>query len=296
MLRRTARRELPLLVARSARCSRFSTGATVGPSDPTSQTVGRHGQGVVARTSHTDARSSNRFASTPALSPRAPSIPSCSPRPRASPTRATRRRFDCRCGTLFPTRYPRPRTSAEALRVLGTASSAVGLVADARGDCACSRDNADLKEASRSLPRDLFFRSHCRDHLPPLLVAPGPPPLSRALPSPHAHRYRTAVGFEPCARSAPSYACRHVRDLNHSVQRAVLLARGAEVKAHTWAPQARAARRDLGSTILSEEASVSPPKRPRFGGNVSQPPSPRPHRRALYRGAEVRDLRPPRPP
>src|SRR5918911_1430220 len=101
-----------------------------------------------------------------------------------------------------------------------------------------SATNANLKdEASRGgFRQDLFFRLNTVEiHLPPLRERPEDiAALAEHFLRRHAQRYRKPLrGFETAALEAlAAYAWPgNVRELDHVVQRAVLLARGAEVKA-----------------------------------------------------------------
>jgi DNA-binding NtrC family response regulator len=116
-------------------------------------------------------------------------------------------------------------------------------------------------------------------HLPPLRERPEDiPALAAHFLRGHAHRYRKELtGFEPAALEAlAAYAWPgNVRELDHVVQRAVLLARGAEVKAADLG-LLQAARSEGGERRL-EEMSLEEVERlliqkalRRFGGNVSQ--------------------------
>jgi DNA-binding NtrC family response regulator len=145
-----------------------------------------------------------------------------------------------------------------------------------------SATNANLKEeaATGRFRQDLFFRLNTVEiHLPPLRERPEDlPPLAAHFLRRHAHRYRKELmGFEPAALEAlAAYAWPgNVRELDHVVQRAVLLARGAEVKAADLG-LLQAARSEGGERRL-EEMSLEEVERlliqkalRRFGGNVSQ--------------------------
>ncbi|HEX6185246.1 MAG TPA: sigma-54 dependent transcriptional regulator [Pyrinomonadaceae bacterium] len=145
-----------------------------------------------------------------------------------------------------------------------------------------SATNANLKEeaATGRFRQDLFFRLNTVEiHLPPLRERPEDlPPLAAHFLRRHAHRYRKELtSFEPAALEAlTAYAWPgNVRELDHVVQRAVLLARGAEVKAADLG-LLQAARAEGGERRL-EEMSLEEVERlliqkalRRFGGNVSQ--------------------------
>jgi DNA-binding NtrC family response regulator len=145
-----------------------------------------------------------------------------------------------------------------------------------------SATNANLKEeaAAGRFRQDLFFRLNTVEiHLPPLRERPEDlPPLAAHFLRRHAHRYRKELtSFEPAALEAlAAYAWPgNVRELDHVVQRAVLLARGAEVKAADLG-LLQAARAEGGERRL-EEMSLEEVERlliqkalRRFGGNVSQ--------------------------
>src|SRR5215204_4103687 len=145
-----------------------------------------------------------------------------------------------------------------------------------------SATNSNIKEESASgrFRQDLFFRLNTVEiHLPPLRERPEDiPALAAHFLRRHAHRYRKELtGFEPPALEALAvYAWPgNVRELDHVVQRAVLLARGAEVKAADLG-LLQAARGEGGERRL-EEMSLEEVERlliqkalRRFGGNVSQ--------------------------
>ena len=145
-----------------------------------------------------------------------------------------------------------------------------------------SATNANVKEeaATGRFRQDLFFRLNTVEvHLPPLRERPEDiPALAAHFLRRHAHRYRKELtSFEPAALEAlATYAWPgNVRELDHVVQRAVLLARGAEVKAADLG-LLQAARSEGGERRL-EEMSLEEVERlliqkalRRFGGNVSQ--------------------------
>jgi DNA-binding NtrC family response regulator len=145
-----------------------------------------------------------------------------------------------------------------------------------------SATNANVKEeaASGRFRQDLFFRLNTVEiHLPPLRERPEDiPALAAHFLSRHAQRYRKELsGFEPAALEVlAAYAWPgNVRELDHVVQRAVLLARGAEVKPADLG-LLQAARAEGGERRL-EEMSLEEVERlliqkalRRFGGNVSQ--------------------------
>src|SRR5215210_4659687 len=146
-----------------------------------------------------------------------------------------------------------------------------------------SATNANLKEeaASGRFRQDLFFRLNTVEmHLPPLRERPEDiPALATHFLGRHAHRYRKELtGFEPAALEAlAAYAWPgNVRELDHVVQRAVLLARGAEVKAPDLGIL-QSAQGSGGAERRLEEMSLEEVERlliqkalRRFGGNVSQ--------------------------
>jgi DNA-binding NtrC family response regulator len=170
------------------------------------------------------------------------------------------------------------------LRVLETGEfERVGSSQTRRADVrVISATNADPKEevAAGRFRQDLFFRLNTVEiHLPPLRERPEDiPALAAHFLRRHAHRYRKELsGFDPAALEVlASYAWPgNVRELDHVVQRAVLLARGAEVKAADLgllqAARAEGAERRLEEMSLEEvERLLIQKALRRFGGNVSQ--------------------------
>ena len=101
-----------------------------------------------------------------------------------------------------------------------------------------SATNADLKEevAAGRFRQDLLFRLNTVEvRLPPLRERQGDiPALARHFLAQHARRYRKSVAdFSPGAlRELSSYEFPgNVRELDHAVERAVLMARGEQVEA-----------------------------------------------------------------
>jgi DNA-binding NtrC family response regulator len=141
-----------------------------------------------------------------------------------------------------------------------------------------SATNADLPRevAEGRFREDLLFRLNTIEiHLPPLRDRREDiPPLATYFLRKHAARYRTAAtGFDPAAMQL-LLAHRwpgNIRELDHALERAVLLASGTHIRAGDLALRAAAGAPRFEDLTLEEVEKVLIQKAlARFDGNVSQ--------------------------
>jgi DNA-binding NtrC family response regulator len=141
-----------------------------------------------------------------------------------------------------------------------------------------SATNADLARevAEGRFREDLLFRLNTIEiHLPPLRDRREDiPPLATYFLRKHATRYRTAAtGFAPAAMQL-LLAHRwpgNIRELDHALERAVLLASGTEIRAGDLALRPAAATTRLEDLTLEEVEKLLIQKAlARHDGNVSQ--------------------------
>jgi len=170
---------------------------------------------------------------------------------------------------------------AKLLRVLETGEferlgSSKTRTADVR---VVSATNADLREevAAGRFRQDLLFRLNTVEiHLPPLRVRRGDIlPLAEHFLRQHAQRYRKPLlGFdEPAVEVLLAHAWPgNVREVDHAVERSVLMATGERVRSRDLGLQAAsAAPSSLEDMPLEEVERVLIQKAlARYGGNVSQ--------------------------
>jgi DNA-binding NtrC family response regulator len=188
-------------------------------------------------------------------------------------------------GTLFLDEIANvpPNLQPKLLRVLETGEfERVGSSQTRRTDVrVLSATNAQLQDevTAGRFRQDLLFRLNTVEiHLPPLRDrAEDIPVLAEHFLRVYAQRYRKHLrGFDAGAAAAlAAYAWPgNVRELDHVVQRAVLMAPGAEVRAVDLGLQPV---REMGGERRLEEMSLEEVERlliqkalKRFGGNVSQ--------------------------
>jgi DNA-binding NtrC family response regulator len=186
-------------------------------------------------------------------------------------------------GTLFLdeiANVPMPQ-QARLLRVLETGEiERVGCSQTRRVNVRLlSATNADLHAecAAGRFREDLLFRLNTVEiHLPPMRERREDlPSLAAYFLDRYSARYRKSVhGFEPSALQAMlNYSWPgNIRELEHSVERAVLMARGATIEtADLGLTQERAAVRNLeGMSLESVERILIREALSRAAGNISQ--------------------------
>ncbi|MDQ3802557.1 MAG: sigma-54 dependent transcriptional regulator [Acidobacteriota bacterium] len=293
LLRTETQADRPLLIAESAVMQPvLDLLARVGPSDANVLITGENGTGkeVIARTLH----ALSPRAAKPIVTVNAGALSEGTfeselfghVRGAFTDAKADRvGRFELADGgTLFLDEIANvpPNLQPKLLRVLETGEfERVGSSQTRRTDVrVLSATNAQLQEevTAGRFRQDLLFRLNTVEiHLPPLRDrAEDIPVLAEHFLRVYAQRYRKHLrGFDAGATAAlTSYAWPgNVRELDHVVQRAVLMAPGAEVRAVDLGLQPV---REMGERRL-EEMSLEEVERlliqkalKRFGGNVSQ--------------------------
>jgi DNA-binding NtrC family response regulator len=264
----------------------------IGPSDANVLITGENGtgKGVIARALH--ARS--RRAARPLVSVNVGGLPESlfeselfgHVKGAFTDARADRvGRFELADGgTLFLDEIANvpPAQQAKLLRVLETGEfERVGSSQTRRTDVRLlSATNARLdEEVERGRFRqDLFFRLRTVEiHLPPLRDRRDDiPPLASHFLSAHAARYRKNIsGFDESAMKAllAHEWTGNVRELDHSVERAVLMAAGSTIRAQDLGltrPSADRAPRIEDMSIEEVEMLLIRKALARFAGNVSR--------------------------